>query len=140
MDLKFPMKRVVSVLTFAALGSMAGSAFSQSAEYRRGYDQGYRDGVEAASAQTQAQPPVMAGRIEILEARYGLRGASCDPSESLRQIAARRRHVDVKVDNALCGDPAPRQTKRLSVTYRCGDGPEQRVAGPEGSVVALSCR
>ncbi len=135
----FPLKRSLSILTFATLGLMAGSAFSQSAEYRRGYDQGYRDGSGATRDQAP-QPMPVTGRITILDARYGFRAEACDARGAIQEIALARRHIDVLAGNSLCGDPAPGRVKRLSVVYRCGDGPEQRVAGPEGSVLALSCR
>jgi len=139
MDFRFSTRQALSVLAIAAAGVGASSAFAQSMEYRRGYDQGYRDGAEAANAQAQPQAP-MIGRIAILEARYGVRDAMCDARESIQQMAFRRRHVDVRVGNELCGDPAPGRPKRLFVTYRCGDAPEQRVMAPESSVLALSCR
>ena len=139
MNLKFPMRKSGSLLAFATLGMAAGSAFSQSMEYRRGYEQGYRDGVEAAGAQAQSAP-MMIGRITILEARYGIREAACDARENIQQMASRRRHIDVRVSNELCGDPAPNRPKRLFITYRCGDGPELRVNGPENSTLAMNCR
>lgn len=137
MDTKFTPTRTLSVLAFVMLGVLAAPAFSQSTEYRRGYDQGYRDGAEAASA--QAQPGGM-GRIVLVDAIYGTRGASCNALNTIQQTSGRRRHLEVKANNDLCGDPAPGQQKRLSITYRCGDGPEQRVAGREGTLVAMSCR
>ena len=138
MAIQFPMKHALSALVLATLGITAGSAFAQSTEYRRGYDQGYRDGVEATNA--QAQPAPTMGRISIVDAQYGTREARCDAGPAIQQIASRRRTIDVTVNNNLCGDPAPNRTKRLSVTFRCGDGPEQRVSGPEGRVLAISCR
>jgi len=138
MIIQFPMKHTLSVLVLATLGMTAGSAFSQSMEYRRGYDQGYRDGAEATTA--QAQQATRMGRITIVDAQYGNREARCDAGPGIQQIASRRRYIDVTVDNNLCGDPVPNRPKRLSVTFRCGDGPEQRVGGPEGRVLAISCR
>ena len=137
MDTKFTPTKTLSVLAFVMLGLLSAPAFSQSAEYRRGYDQGYRDGAEAATA--QAQPGGM-GRIIIVEAIYGTRGASCNALDAIQQSSGRRRHLEVRANNDLCGDPAPKQPKRLAITYRCGDGPEQRVVGREGSVVVMSCR
>ena len=139
MTLQRPMKRIFSVLSFAALAMVAGSALSQSAEFRRGYDQGYRDGSEAANA--QIQNPNAPVQIRISGALYGVRGARCDARESVQALASGRRRVDVKVDNALCGDPAPNQAnKQMTVTYDCGNGSERRVSGPEGSVLAITCR
>lgn len=137
MDTKFTPIKTLSVLAFVMLGALSAPAFSQSTEYRRGYDQGYRDGAEAATA--QAQPGGM-GRIVLIDAIYGTRGATCDALGTIQQNSGRRRHLEVNVNNDLCGDPAPRQQKRLSITYRCGDGPEKRVVGREGSVLVMSCR
>ena len=133
------LKRVVSVLSLAAFAMTAGSAFSQSAEYRRGYDQGYRDG--AAATATQPQYPNAAPGITISSALYGVRGARCDARESVQALTEGRRRIEVKVDNGLCGDPAPNQSgKQMTVSYSCGDGSERRVSGPEGSMLAISCR
>jgi len=139
MAVKFSLGCIVSALTIATLGTLAGPAFSQSAEYRRGYDQGYRDGAESARSPAENAP--MRGRIAILSASYGVRGAQCDAGANIQALATGRRHVDVKVDNELCGDPAQGQgNKQLQVTYSCGNGPERRAGGPEGSIVSISCR
>ena len=138
MDTRFSKKQALLALAFIIAGLGAGSAFSQSAEYRRGYDQGYRDGIEAANAQAQAGRG--AGRIIIRDASYGTRDASCDARDAIQQIAGWRRHLEVRASNDLCGDPAPRRPKRLVIAYTCGDGPEQRVFGREGNVLAISCR
>jgi hypothetical protein len=137
-SLSVPLKKAVPILALALLGLSAGPALSQSMEYRRGYDQGYRDGAEASTA--QAQSAASAGRITVVTAQYGIRGVTCDARDSLQQAAGRRRYLGVTVDNNLCGDPAPKQPKRLFITYRCGDGPELRVAGPEKSVLVMNCR
>ncbi len=139
MNNPFPLKQVVSVLAFAMLGLLAGSAFSQSADYKRGYEQGYRDAVEASREQHGSSEPAR-GRMTVLDAKYGFRGDVCDARQAVQQIAAMRRHVDVRVNNDLCGDPVSGQVKRLIIVYRCGDGPEQRVAGAEGTTLAMSCR
>ena len=129
----------MSVLGFAALVLVAGSAHSQSAEYRRGYDQGYRDG--SAAAVNQNPYPNGMGQITISSALYGIRGARCDARDSLQALVAGRRRIDVKVDNDLCGDPAPNQAnKQMSVIYSCGNGSERHVSGPEGSVLTITCR
>ena len=82
---EFSMSRSMSVLGFAALVLVAGSAHSQSAEYRRGYDQGYRDG--SAAAVTQNPYPNGMGQITISSALYGIRGARCDARDSLQTLA-----------------------------------------------------
>jgi len=139
MTLQSPLKQILSVLSFAVLATAAGSAMSQSAEYRRGYDQGYRDGAAASGAQVQY--PNASGQITITSALYGVRGARCDARDSVQALMTGRRRVDVKVDNALCGDPAPNQAnKQMTVAYSCGNGAERRVSGPEGSTLAITCR
>lgn len=137
MTTRFAPRQALWLFAILALG--APSAFSQSSDYRRGYDQGYRDGMAAAQG-GQDQPAERRERILIDEAQYGTRGATCDASEAIRQIAGRRRHAEFKVDNALCGDPAKNRIKRLVVRYRCGDGPEQRAEAREGGVMSLYCR
>jgi hypothetical protein len=136
---EFSMSRSMSVLGFAALVLVAGSAHSQSAEYRRGYDQGYRDG--AAAAGNQSPYPNGMGQITISSALYGIRGARCDARDSLQALVAGKRRIDVKVDNDPCGDPAPNQAnKQMNVIYSCGNGSERRVSGPEGSILTIGCR
>jgi hypothetical protein len=83
---EFSMSRSMSVLGFAALVLVAGSAHSQSAEYRRGYDQGYRDG--AAAAGNQSPYPNGMWEITISSALYGIRGARCDARDSLQALVA----------------------------------------------------
>jgi hypothetical protein len=139
MNSLFPLKPVFSVLAFATLGLLAGSAFSQSADYRRGYDQGYRDAIEASRERHEPSAPVR-GFIRVVDAKYGFRGDVCDARHAVEEVVGMRRHVDVRVNNDLCGDPASGRVKRLNIVYRCGDGPEQRVAGAEGTMVAMSCR
>lgn len=138
MGIEFARKRILHALGFVALCAMSVSAFAQSAEYRRGYDQGYRDGIEAQSRQGQQGEPV--GRIIIEEARYGTRDASCDVRDRLQQAVGWRRNISIAATNDLCGDPAPNRVKRLDVRYRCGDESALRVQTREGGTVTLNCR
>ena len=127
-------KRALLLTAFGGLAALSDSAISQSMEYRRGYDQGYRDGAAAQSNEGQR------GQIVIDDARYGSRGNSCDARDTLQRAAGWRRHLVIRVNNDLCGDPAPDRPKRLEVRYRCGDGPGQRTEAREGSDLAISCR
>lgn len=138
MDTKFVSKGVLCALGFITLGAMSVSAFAQSTEYRRGYDQGYRDGIEAQSRQGQQGGSV--GRIIIEEASYGTRDASCDIRDTVQQAVGWRRNISIAANNQLCGDPAPNRLKRLNVRYRCGDGPVLRAQTREGGTVTLNCR
>lgn len=117
---------------------MSVSAFAQSREYQRGYDQGYRDGAEAQIRQDQQDGP--AARIIIEEANYGTREASCDARDTLQNAVGRRRYISIAANNDLCGDPAPNRPKQLIVEYRCGDGPVLRARTREGGSVTLNCR
>ena len=131
-------KSALCAAMVAAFSLASASAGAQSEEYRRGYDQGYRDGAEAQSRTDQGGP---AGRIIIEEARYGARDAGmCDARGAIQRIAGWRRHIDVRVDNNLCGDPAYGVPKMLFVRYRCGDSQSARVEAPENGVMQLSCQ
>ncbi|MEI6733089.1 MAG: hypothetical protein WCK94_03920 [Comamonadaceae bacterium] len=139
MNNPLPLKQVVSVLALATLGMLCGSVFSQTQDYRRGYEQGYRDAVEASRERHEPSMPAR-GFIRVLDAKYGFHGQVCDAHHAVEEIVGGRRHVDVRVNNDLCGDPVSGQVKRLIVVYRCGDGPEQHVAGAEGTTLEMSCR
>lgn len=137
MNNKFASKSVLCVLSFIALSAAAGSAFSQSREYRRGYDQGYRDGAEAQSNQQQDG---RRGRITIDEAIYGERQGTCDARPAVENAAGGRRQMSIRADNNLCGDPSPDRRKALTVTYRCGDSAPQRITAQENATMNISCR
>ncbi len=141
MKSKFAAKGALIALGFITLGAVSVSAFAQSMEYRRGYDQGYRDGTEVQSRQAQpVQQGGRRGRIHIEEASYGVRDASCDAREKVQEAVGWRRNAAVMVDNELCGDPAPHRAKQLRVTYRCGDAAPVRVQGPESRELVLNCQ
>ena len=138
MNTELVRKGVLCALGFITLGAMSASAFAQSAEYRRGYDQGYRDGIEAQSRQGQQGRWV--GRIIIEHASYGIRDASCNVRDTVQQAAGWRRNISIAATNELCGDPAPNHLKQLDVRYRCGDGPALHVQTREGGSVTLNCQ
>jgi hypothetical protein len=135
-----PAKNAWRVAAMIALATAAATASAQSNEYRRGYDQGYRDGFAAAQAEQGSGQRHGGERINIVSARYGNRDGVCDARQAVRQIAGRRRHVEFRVGNDLCGDPSPGREKRLSVIYTCGGGPELRADARENSVISLYCR
>ncbi|MFC3109382.1 hypothetical protein ACFQAT_11690 [Undibacterium arcticum] len=138
MNIKFSSKGILYALGFITLSAMSVTAFAQSREYQRGYDQGYRDGSEAQSSQDQQRGPV--GRIIIEKANYGIREASCDARDTVQRAVGRRRNLSIAANNELCGDPAPNRPKQLYVEYRCGDGPALRARTREGGTVTLTCR
>ncbi|MES2535897.1 MAG: hypothetical protein V4632_08500 [Pseudomonadota bacterium] len=142
-------KKTLCLLSFAVLGAMSASAFSQSAEFGRGYEQGYRDGYAAQQQGSRYEQDKKyqrggqgqrGGRLVILEAFYGLQGATCDAREAMQRNAESQRQLNVTVNNQLCGDPAVGRTKQFFVTYQCGNNRAQRQVKNEGDTLSLSCR
>jgi hypothetical protein len=130
-------RHIIRIAAVLALTAASTSAFAQSAEYRRGYDEGYAAGMRAAGGDRDGRPG-RGGGLRIDEAEWGIRGAACDAREGVRRELDRNGFV--KAHNDLCGDPAPRQEKRLRVIYRCGDGAPTRAVAMEGQTMRLSCR
>jgi hypothetical protein len=137
MNTRFVCKQSLQLLILAALGAASASTFAQSPEYRRGYDQGYRDGLAAQEREGVRRDPE---RVIILSAQWGTRERSCDARDALKQLVGWRRHLDVVANNDLCGDPDQGRHKRLVVEYRCGDGPSQRTEARETNTLSISCR
>ncbi|MEO6407239.1 MAG: hypothetical protein ABIO45_00600 [Burkholderiaceae bacterium] len=126
-----------NLFCIAAMAAASVPAFAQSREFQRGYEQGYRDGVES----TQNQGPDRRGsRIRLERAVYGFRGEVCDATEAVRNVAGGRRNVMIAANNDLCGDSAPNRPKTLTVTYRCADEAVRRVSVREGQSLTLTCR
>lgn len=151
MEMKFTGKRLLCGLGLLACGALSASAFAQSNEYRRGYDQGYRDGIEAQGRQGQQHEPQQyerqgerqgqrGERIRIEEARYGTRDNACDATEAVQRAVGWRRHATIVATNELCGDPVVGRSKQLRVVYRCDDGPVSRAQAGEGAAVTIGCR
>lgn len=139
MNARIYCSKTLRVLTFLAVGVASASAFAQSAEYRRGYEKGFRDGQESMERERGRGREVSA-RIHIVSARYGTRNATCDARDALQSASGSRRDLEIRVDNDLCGDPAEGRHKALVVDYRCGDGPRKRVEAAESETMFLSCR
>jgi hypothetical protein len=132
-------RNIVRIATVLALTAVSTSAFAQSAEYRRGYEEGYAAGQRAAgSGQGGPDGPVAWGRLHIEEAEYGARGATCNARRAVRDQLERNRG-SVVADNELCGDPAPGEQKRLRLVYRCGDSASARAFAREGERLRLRC-
>ena len=145
MDIQFTKKITLRFLGLIALGAMSAQAFAQSAEYRRGYDQGYRAGVETQRRQNQEENQrhqnfQVGSRISIDEAYYGAGGATCDARSQVQQEADRQPNPSIRASNDLCGDPVQGTAKMLRITYRCGDSRQIRVQAAEGNAVTLTCR
>ena len=135
--MKLDTQLIKRIAAIAALTAASTSAFAQSAEYRRGYEDGYTAGMRAADQDRDRNPGY--GRLYIEEAEYGVRGASCDARRTVWQ-EVRRNDGAIRISNRLCGDPARGAHKRLRVVYRCGDGEAIRVVGREEETLRLSCR
>ena len=146
MNTNFASRGVLYAIGLITLSALSVPAFADSTEYRRGYDQGYRDGVENHDSQGQQRGSM--GRIDIERARYGTRNASCNPEAKLQKAVSRsqqgndwrRRSISIAANNHLCGDPAPNHTKQLDVSYRCGNGSMLRAQAREGNNITLNCR
>jgi hypothetical protein len=131
-----PLLRIAAIL---ALSAATTSAFAQSAEYRRGYDDGYAAGLREAGGGRDGRGEGRGWRIFVEDAEYGTHFASCDARRAVRNQIERNRGA-VRADNQLCGDPARGEPKRLRIVYRCGDSEAVRVVARENETVRLSCR
>lgn len=128
---------IVRAAAVLALTAASTSAFAQSAEYRRGYEDGYSAGLRATHDDRGRGQGW--GRMRIEEAVYGARGAMCDARHAVRREVDRNGGA-VLAGNHLCGDPAYNVEKRLSVVYRCGGEEPVRVIVRENEMLRLSCR
>jgi hypothetical protein len=134
--MRFASRHIMRIAAVLALTAAATSAFAQSAEYRRGYEDGFAAGQRAA--RDDRGGPRGWGRVHIEEAEYGVRGATCDARQAVRNEV--ERSGAVLVSNQLCGDPARGTGKILRVVYRCGDSEPVRVTAREHETLRLSCR
>jgi hypothetical protein len=128
-----PALRLAAIV---ALTVASASTFAQSAEYRRGYEDGFAAGQRASHDDRGGRP---GGRIYIEDAEYGARGATCDARRSV-WAEIQHNNGNVRAGTQLCGDPAHGEQKRLRVVYRCDDSEAVRVVAREGEVLRLSCR
>ncbi len=135
-------RHIARIAAVLALTAVSTGAFAQSAEYRRGYEEGYAAGQrDARDGRGGPGPdgPVAWGRVHIEEAEYGVRGATCNARRGVRDQLEHNRG-NIEVNNQLCGDPAPGEQKRLRLVYRCGDSAPARVMAREGERLRLNCR
>ncbi len=126
-------QHIMRVAAVLALTAASTSVFAQSADYRRGYEDGY------AAAREGRGPSRDRGGLHIEEASYGVRGSFCNARRSVRDQVERNRGTVVANDR-LCGDSAPGKVKRLQIVYRCDDSEPQRVFARQGETLRLSCR
>jgi len=133
------MLRLVAVLALTAAST---SAFAQSADYRRGYDDGYaaaqREGGGHRGERGDRGRRSQQGVVRIEEALYGARGAVCDALPAARNEFAVNRGI-IRAGNQLCGDPARGEPKRLNIVYRCGNSESMRVSARERETLRLTC-
>lgn len=140
------MKHSYCKLALAACTLLAtAGAFAQSAEYRRGYDDGYRAGRDSVRSPQHSDRgddgrQQMRIRIRILDARYGRGRRLCDARPAVQQIVNQQGETDFEVSNNLCGDSAPGETKTLEVTYQCGRDNPVRASADEGRGMRIRCR
>ena len=134
--MKNARQHLIRMAAVLAMIGASGAAFAQSADYRRGYDDGYAAGQRDDRGGPGDRGPW--GRLHIEEAEYGARGANCDARRSVHEQAMRNRG-NIEVNNQLCGDPAPREQKRLRLVYRCGDSAPARAFAREGERLRLNC-
>lgn len=127
------LMRIAAVL---ALSAASASAFAQSADYRRGYDDGYAAGLR--DARDGGGRGHGRGGLVIEEATYGVRGAMCDARRAVRQEVERNGGL-VVAGNHLCGDPRRNTEKRLTIVYRCGNERPNTIVGRENDTMRLSC-
>lgn len=129
--------RIAAVLALTAAST---SAFAQSAEYRRGYQDGYAAGQrdDRGGRGDRGRDYDRSG-VRIEEAQYGARGAMCDARQGVRREVERNNGA-VTAGNHLCGDPAHNVEKRLSIVYRCGNDAPLRVVARENETLRLGCR
>ncbi len=129
-------RHIIRIAAMLTLSAATTAAFAQSAEYRRGYDDGYAAAQRETRDDRGDRGPW--GRLHIEEAQYGARGATCDARREVREQAMRNRG-NIEVNNQLCGDPAPGEQKRLRLVYRCGDSAAARAFAREGERLRLNC-
>jgi hypothetical protein len=135
--MKIAHRHIIRIAAVLALTAASTSAFAQSTEYRRGYDEGYAAGLRAAR-EDRGGGSGWAG-LHVQEAEYGVRGSMCDARRAVRDELERTGGT-VVAHNQLCGDPAPGEQKRLRILYRCGDSDPIKVFAREGEKLRLRCR
>jgi hypothetical protein len=83
------------------------------------------------------EPP----ELHILDAVYGNpeTGGMCDATLAVLDLCDERESCLISISNGICGDPARGALKQLFIAFKCGAYPAQTVAGPEGTVLRLSC-
>jgi len=128
------IRRIVAVLALTAAST---SAFAQSADYRRGYDDGYAAGQRDSRGDRGDRGRDWGVRVE--QADYGSSRGMCNARRAVRDIIERGGDI-IPVGNQLCGDPAVSTQKRLTVVYRCGNSEPVRVSARENENLRLSCR
>ena len=135
-------QHIIRMAAVLALATASTSALAQSAEYRRGYEDGYaaaqRDDRGGRGDRGDRGDRGGWGRVRVEEAQYGARRGMCDARQAVRREV--ERNGSVLAGNHLCGDPAHNVEKRLTVVYSCGNDEPLRVTARENETLRLACR
>lgn len=132
-------RTVLRIAAILALTAATTTAFAQSGDERRGFQEGYAAAQRDVHAERDERGGPPWARVRIIEAEYGARGAMCDARRSVQHEAERNRGA-IHVGNQLCGDPAGGVPKHLRVVYRCTDSAPARVVARENETLRLRCR
>ncbi len=141
-------RSVLLATCFMAFGS---AAWSQSREYKHGYEEGFKAGRDSVlqgdhrhDRRDRRDDERHDGdnrdvRIRILDARYGRGRRVCDAAPAVQRFVNQRGEGVFQVGNDLCGDPAPSEPKTLEVTYQCGQQGPVRASADEGRELRIRC-
>lgn len=77
-------------------------------------------------------------KITIKSAEYGLNGNTCAATGFIRASCNGLAKCEPLISNAMCGDPAPTPTMKITIEYECNGQPETYVAD-EGTKAYLTC-
>ncbi|KZE32537.1 hypothetical protein IMF23_15620 [Chelatococcus daeguensis] len=93
--------------------------------------------VDAASCEA-SQPCIV-----VRQAQYGLPGGggkTCSAYSSVSNLCLGRSSCEIKVNNELCGDPAPGSRKTLFVSWQCDpDNREYFDSAQEYATMTIAC-
>jgi alpha-L-rhamnosidase len=76
------------------------------------------------------------GKLSIVGARYGAKDKWADATQKIR-AAVKNNQLNVQATNEAFGDPIYGTKKVLEVTYRFGDGPEQKKTADENTALSV---
>jgi hypothetical protein len=109
----------------------------RNAQYQQGFRDGFREAVRMMNGGGGGGGQQTGLRIN--SATYGGESRRCDFTARLAKRANGRTEYVLRVNNSLCGDPAPGREKTAVVQYRCGRT-DQTATIREGRSGTLRCR